>query len=550
MAEAGPGTAGGYVAFISYSHKDAAMGRWLHRKLEGYRLPTRLVGTLGEDGEVPARLTPIFRDRDELPAAGDLSERVRAALAVSRNLIVLCSPNSAASPWVATEIATFRELHPGRPVFTAIVDGEPGQCFSPALLEGGLEPLAADLRKEGDGRRLGLLKLVAGLSGVGLDALVQRDAARRVRRVTYVTAAAMAGMLIMALLTAFALNARAEAERQRMAAEGLVEFMLTDLRTRLQAVGSLKAMEAVNAQALRYYGSRKDLQRLGDEFLARRARILHAIGDDNLARGELEAAMTAFAEARQTTAEQLGRSPDEPERLFEHTKTDFGIGRVHELQGNWPLAQRHYGDFAAAAERLVATAPTNPDYLMKAAASAIDLGNVALRGRDDPASAQRWYDRAIVWLNRADRARPGDTHILIVQANAYAWRSDSFYDRKDWGRSLADRRVQFGKMQELVRRDRQDWEIKYRFAAARRGLAYSLAKTGKYAEAQQQALAAHATTAELMGRDPGNAEWRQLHDKLVRDLRRPELGWSQRDLAARRKRDEMCRGEKLFEQRQ
>ncbi|HEX8238423.1 MAG TPA: toll/interleukin-1 receptor domain-containing protein, partial [Allosphingosinicella sp.] len=127
MAEAGPGAAGGYVAFISYSHKDAAAGRWLHRKLEGYRLPRRLAGTQGEDGEVPARLTPIFRDRDELPAAGDLSERVRAALAVSRNLIVLCSPHSAASPWVAKEIATFRELHPGRPIFTAIVEGEPGQ---------------------------------------------------------------------------------------------------------------------------------------------------------------------------------------------------------------------------------------------------------------------------------------------------------------------------------------------------------------------------------------------------------------------------------------
>ena len=117
--------------------------------------PKRLAGTEGEDGEVPARLTPIFRDRDELPAAGDLSERVRAALAVSRNLIVVCSPHSAASPWVAKEIATFRELHPDRPIFTAIVEGEPDQCFSPALLEGGAEPLAADLRKEGDGRRLG-----------------------------------------------------------------------------------------------------------------------------------------------------------------------------------------------------------------------------------------------------------------------------------------------------------------------------------------------------------------------------------------------------------
>jgi hypothetical protein len=58
MAEAGPGAAGGYVAFISYSHKDAVIGRWLHRKLEGYRLPKRLAGTQGEDGEVPGAADP------------------------------------------------------------------------------------------------------------------------------------------------------------------------------------------------------------------------------------------------------------------------------------------------------------------------------------------------------------------------------------------------------------------------------------------------------------------------------------------------------------
>ena len=175
-----PATPAGYVAFISYSHRDAAIGRWLHRRLETYRMPKRLVGAAGEHGQVPARLTPIFRDRDELPAAGDLSEKVRAALAVSDNLIVVCSPDAAASPWVAKEIETFRELHPDRPIFAAIVEGEPDQCFPPALRDGGIEPLAADLRKEGDGRRLGVLKLVAGLAGVGLDALVQRDAARRI----------------------------------------------------------------------------------------------------------------------------------------------------------------------------------------------------------------------------------------------------------------------------------------------------------------------------------------------------------------------------------
>ena len=36
--------------------------------------------------------------------------------------------------------------------------------------------------KTGDGRRIGFLKLVAGMLGVGLDDLVQRETTRRQRR--------------------------------------------------------------------------------------------------------------------------------------------------------------------------------------------------------------------------------------------------------------------------------------------------------------------------------------------------------------------------------
>ena len=52
-----------YWAFVSYSHKDAAFGRRLHRRLEGYVLPRRLVGRATARGAVPRKLAPVFRDR-------------------------------------------------------------------------------------------------------------------------------------------------------------------------------------------------------------------------------------------------------------------------------------------------------------------------------------------------------------------------------------------------------------------------------------------------------------------------------------------------------
>jgi hypothetical protein len=60
-----------YWAFISYSQRDRKWGEWLIRALETYRIPKPLVGKQTPSGVVPTRLTPIFRDRDELSGAAD-----------------------------------------------------------------------------------------------------------------------------------------------------------------------------------------------------------------------------------------------------------------------------------------------------------------------------------------------------------------------------------------------------------------------------------------------------------------------------------------------
>ena len=169
-----------FRAFVSYSHADATIAQKLHRKIETYRLPRPLRPDPITD-ENHGRLGRIFRDREDLPAAEDLSESVKQALAGSQVLVVVCSPDARGSIWVAREIELFRSLHPDRPVLAALVRGEPEEAFPPALLDGA-EPLAADLRKQGDGWRLGFLKIVAGIAGVPLDALVQRDAARCISR--------------------------------------------------------------------------------------------------------------------------------------------------------------------------------------------------------------------------------------------------------------------------------------------------------------------------------------------------------------------------------
>ena len=56
-----------YKAFISYSWADAAWGKWLHHAIETYRTPRQLIGEGGLHGPVPARLVPLFKDREDMP---------------------------------------------------------------------------------------------------------------------------------------------------------------------------------------------------------------------------------------------------------------------------------------------------------------------------------------------------------------------------------------------------------------------------------------------------------------------------------------------------
>nr|WP_293381040.1 toll/interleukin-1 receptor domain-containing protein [Phenylobacterium sp.] len=229
---------------MSYSHADAATVRWLHRALESYRLPRKLVGQLTPLGPAPRRLTPIFRDRDELPASGDLGSELRAALARSIRLVVVCSPAAACSPWVNEEIITFKRLHGEGGVLALIAAGEPGasakgredeECFPPALRRIGPDgrltdedahPIAADLRRQGDGRRAALLKLVAGLSGVRFDDLAQREAQRRLRSLTVLAAASAAGMALTGGLAVYANERRIEAEHETAAAKAAADFLV------------------------------------------------------------------------------------------------------------------------------------------------------------------------------------------------------------------------------------------------------------------------------------------------------------------------------------
>lgn len=263
-----------YKAFISYSHRDRDWGNRLHRALERYRIPKHLALGAGRDGPLPTKLFPIFRDREELPSSANLNTQIATALEQSAYLIVICSPNSAKSRWVNEEIVRFKRLGRDDRILAFIVAGEPNatdkpglgaadECFPPALRyaldEAGqpagepLEPIAADARPVGDGEVNAILKLIAGLLGVGFDDLRRRELeAQRARsRVRAAIAAGFGIVVTGALAAGWIAWQRAEiAEERRVKAQLEQSLKLAAVARGQHAAGNPVRASLIAAEAL------------------------------------------------------------------------------------------------------------------------------------------------------------------------------------------------------------------------------------------------------------------------------------------------------------
>lgn len=421
-----------YWAFISYSSADAAGARWLQRALERYRIPFNMIGRSIPAGAAPRHLRPIFRDRTDLAADPDLRARIDAALEGSAYLIVVCSPSAAHSRWVNEEIRRFRAWHGRERILAVIVDGDPASperdCFPPALTQGSgdeprFEPIAADLRRGGDGRRLVRLKLIAGMLRVGLDELIRRDDRRRHQYWMAVTAASLAGAVIAGALAAAAVFARNEAQRQRAHAEALIEFMLTDLRKRLEPGGHLDLMDGAGLEALKYYQAQEP-HSLDASALSRRGRALRLMGEIRLQRGDLAEALQSFEAAFATTGELLQRHPNDGANVFNHAQNVFWVGEIARQRGDRAAAEASFRKYRELAGRLTALDPRNDDWQAEAGYAESALG-VMLLAEGRATDATHAFERNLAVFQQLSQRHPQDINLELELGQSYAWLADA-----------------------------------------------------------------------------------------------------------------------------
>jgi WD40 repeat protein len=229
-----------YDAFISYSHSEQRVARWIHRNL-------------GRIGRRPTQRRALnnFLDSTDLSASPNLWESVRTALDASRNLVVVLSPAAAQSTWVRREIQHWLETKsaasvvlavaggtvtwdPGLGAFSATSDAVPEELRVPGVFDD--EPLFVDLRDlatEGDrsaAMREKLVTLAAAVHGVPRTQLADDDR-REVNRAKRLRRLAVVGLV---LLTVTSSVAAVVAVRQRQEARDQAEQARKDRATAIQ----------------------------------------------------------------------------------------------------------------------------------------------------------------------------------------------------------------------------------------------------------------------------------------------------------------------------
>ena len=445
-----------YRAFISYSHRDSGWASWLHGSLEKYRPPKPLIGTVTDRGEVPKRIAPIFKDRDELPSATDLGSLINAALTGSACQIVICSPQAAKSKWVNEEILTFKRLGREDRIFCLIVDGEPNatdmpgredeECFPPALrfrlgADGELgtartEPIAADARPGKDRKNNAKLKVIAGLLGVGFDVLKRREQQRRNRRLFAFSCAAMVGMVLTSGLAAYALIERAAAQRQTMRAEAETRTAQETTRFLVDLFKISDPSEArgnaVTAREMLDKGASKiEVELAGQPGI--QATLLDTVGTVYMGLGLYRQARPLLERALTTRHRLRDADPEEISETLVH------LADLQTEQAEYAAAEKAYREAA----KLQAANPQSQRSQINLANSLYGLGNVlAHLGRDK--EAERSYRDALALQHQLY----GKSHRDI--ARTLADLAQTIYDEGDLKSAIALMREAVAMERELL----------------------------------------------------------------------------------------------------
>jgi len=386
-------------------------------------------------------------------------------------------------------------------------------------------------------------------------------ATRFVQRHRAGVAAASLAVIGLSVGIGVALWQAREARAQRVQAEGLIEYMIGDLRKKLQPVGRLDVLDGVGLKALDYYAA-QDLDSLDADSLGRRARAFHMIGSLAEQRGRFEEAARDFQQAADTTSRLLQAHPDDPQRIFDQSQSEYYVGYVQWYRGRLHEAEAAFRRYREMAQRMNAARPGDHDWQLENVFAKTNVGivltelgradealpllsqarteiaRIALSHPEDAVSEGNtigWSVIAYAALGRDEEAIRADNDKIAAAQRAPNADKDqdvqflvanAHHEIANWERdlgrlddALASARRALGELQVLNARDPANVDTIGELVSSQALLAALLADHGNREGAREQLGQASARLATLMARPTPKRAWRLSHNARIAEER-------------------------------
>lgn len=342
-----------------------------------------------------------------------------------------------------------------------------------------------------------------------LDQKPQR-VARRAIIATIAFLALLGGWRYMADLKrerGIAIQARAEAERRRAQAEDLINFMVGDLRTKLEPVGRLEVLDDAAEKAMQYLGSSKP-ESLSVQELIAHSKALNQLGEVRMGQGNMRAAMPLFEQSVSRAQMAVQREPKNDDAKFAYGLSRFWMANGYRLQGDIPHAAGHARTYLSVMSDLAARHPSNDPYLLEAS-YAHSLNGLLLEAQRDFKGAIGEYQKTLAIKNAYAARHPGDdkaTEDVARTMNKFAFALQQSGDLRGARRQFE---TEVALREELVARNPKQMRWKQDLAIAHSFFSSLLENLGETDEAFRHRLSDVTLNAELAAFDPSNSMWKR-----------------------------------------
>jgi tetratricopeptide (TPR) repeat protein len=503
----------------------------------------------------------VFFSEDEAPPGEQLDSTLLGALRRSRTLVVIANRDTLEDPrWVRKEVEEFRRFHPSRPVIPISVGG----AIQDLALSGQIQQWLLVQDKD----RIWLDEAQdASEHGIVSDAVVERLAMAPARyrsnvRWRWIVRGVAVSLTILAIALGISAKVandarkRAEDERKladdaRGRAEGLVQYLLFDLSSKLKTIGRLDLMDSVNGKVKDYYsklaaegGSKKaeigtqqadsssaNVSRVTQQMVMDydRAASLVSEGDALLAEGKRAAARTAYAQSFEIIDRLVQADPANAEWLTLLALTNDRLGDVEEMAGSLDKAQRAYEEGLTLRKRLIKEKPDRADWQRNLWVSYNKLSDVLVaRGKLDLAREHIQQGLAIAKIladvDSKDKTRQLDLAASYEKLGELEVKAQKFdAANKAYAHGLGIR-------QAVASADPRDALLQRDLAMSNRELGDAAEGAGDAAQARQAYERSIAIMKQLTGTDRSNKGWQ--HDLGALYVRLGDLELDARHLEA------------------